>query len=100
MMPERTNIGTARSGKLSSPPNIALMRYFAPTVNDGSKMCGNTAVIPSVMPTGIAIIRNTTNSMNNNPTGMATPFRHQPQMQADLPQQMIQEYCVQDEPGQ
>ena len=38
MMPERTNIGTASSGKLSSPPNIALMRYFAPTVNDGSNI--------------------------------------------------------------
>ena len=84
IMPERTNIGTARSGKLSSPPNIALMRYLAPTVNDGSNICGNTAVIPSVMPTGIAIIRNTTNSMNNNPTGMATPFRLRPQMRPCL----------------
>ena len=38
MIPESTNIGTASSGKLSSPPNIALMRYFAPTVNDGSNI--------------------------------------------------------------
>ncbi len=37
MMPDKTNIGTASRGKESSPPNMARIRYLAPTVKDGSK---------------------------------------------------------------
>lgn len=50
MIPDRTNMGTARSGKLSSPAEHGRIRYLAPTVKDGSKMCGSTAVIPKGNP--------------------------------------------------
>ena len=60
MMPDKTNIGTASSGNESRPPNMARIRYLAPTVNEGSKMEGSTDVIPSVIDTGIAIISNST----------------------------------------
>ena len=70
MIPDRTNIGTARSGKESRPPNMARIKYFAPTVKDGSQTDGRTDVIPSVMDTGIAMISPMTKMINNNATGI------------------------------
>ena len=65
-MPDRTNMGTASKGKESRPPNIARIRYFAPTVKDGSKTDGSTDVIPSVIDTGIAMTSPITNMIKRN----------------------------------
>ena len=70
MIPERTNIGTARSGKESRPPNMARIRYLAPTVKDGSNTDGRTDVIPRVMDTGTAITSKTTKIINTTTTGL------------------------------
>ena len=73
MMPDKTNIGTASSGNESRPPNMARIRYLAPTVNDGSKIDGSTEVIPSVMDTGIAITSKSTKIRNNTAAGISVP---------------------------
>ena len=70
IMPDRTNMGTASKGKESRPPNIARIRYFAPTVKDGSKTDGSTDVIPSVIDTGIAMTSPITNMIKSNTTGI------------------------------
>lgn len=73
MIPESTNIGTASSGKESSPPNIARIRYLAPTVKDGSKTDGSTEVIPSVIDTGIAMTSKMIKIRNNKTAGITFP---------------------------
>ena len=73
MIPERTNIGTASSGKESSPPNMARIRYLAPTVKDGSNTDGSTDVIPRVIDTGTAMTSNATKIRNNTTTGISVP---------------------------
>lgn len=73
MIPDNTNIGTASSGKESRPPNIARIRYLAPTVKEGSQMEGRTDVIPSVIDTGTAMTSNKTKMINKTTTGISVP---------------------------
>ena len=73
MMPDKTNIGTASRGKESSPPNMARIRYLAPTVKDGSKTEGRTEAIPSVIDTGIAMTSSTTKITNKRAAGISVP---------------------------
>ena len=73
IIPDRTNIGTASSGKESSPPNMARIRYLALTVKDGSNMEGSTDAIPSEIDTGIAITSAMANIINKTTTGIRFP---------------------------
>ena len=73
MMPDKTNIGTASRGKESSPPNMARIRYLAPTVKDGSKTEGRTEAIPRVIDTGIAMTSSTTKITNKRAAGISVP---------------------------
>ena len=72
MIPDRTNIGTAKRGKESSPPNMARTIYFAPTVNDGSASEGSTDVIPRAIPTGMAMMSSRTKMMKRIPIDIYT----------------------------
>jgi TRAP-type C4-dicarboxylate transport system permease small subunit len=72
-------IGTASRGKESSPPNMARIRYLAPTVKDGSKTEGRTEAIPRVIDTGIAMTSSTTKITNKRAAGISVPpFRSAP----------------------
>ena len=73
MIPESTNIGTASSGKESSPPNMARIRYLAPTVKDGSKTDGRTEAIPSEIDTGMRDHKCETKIINKTTTGINVP---------------------------
>ena len=73
MMPDNTNIGTASSGKESRPPNMARIRYLAPTVKEGSHTDGRTDVIPRVIDTGTAMTSSKTKMINKTTTGISVP---------------------------
>ena len=85
-------MGTANNGKLSSPPNMDRIKYFAPTVNDGSNTPGNAETIPSEIETGIAITRAMAKIINTTTTGIINS--------PNWLQYKIPGYCVQDARGQ
>ena len=66
-IPENINIGTAKRGKLSKPPNIDLTIYLALTVNEESSIPGNIDTIPKDIDIGIAIIKHIKNIKNITP---------------------------------
>ena len=76
MIPDNTNIGTARRGKLSRPPSMERTTNVPLAVNEGSKVPGSTDAIPREMETGIAITRQITKIINTTTAGMYYSFLH------------------------
>ena len=76
MIPESTNIGTARSGKLSIPPSMERITNCPLAVKDGSKAPGRTDAIVSAIDTGMAMIRQITNKINTTAAGMLFLLSH------------------------
>jgi hypothetical protein len=73
IIPDNMNMGTARIGKLSTPPSILRIISCAFAGNDGLTALGRTASIPSTALMGMAAAMPIAKIRNKIPTDKKTP---------------------------